>query len=299
VFAGPLLKQFSGFSPVQMTVKSQMIKLAVSFCFVLKFLAVFSGFALAFGDAPPLNMAEIPGGVFNMGTEIENAKEWGDTDEEPVHEVFLSMYYIDRYEVTAAQFSEFLNDNSKDAGSYIELTPSVTIEKVNDRHQPRPGLENLPVNRVSWFGADAYCRANGKRLPTEAEWEYAARGTDGRTFPWGEEAPDNTRATYKRKFAEMGFNVMEPVDGLKKGRSPFGLHHMAGNVWEWVSDWYDEGDYSDTFVKDPQGPETGTTKVLRGGNWYYKAYYMRATYRFNEKPDIFKIWQGFRCAKSP
>jgi len=282
-----------------MTVKSQITKLAILFFIVMKLLAVLSGVAAAFGDAPPINMVEIPGGIFKMGTDIENTREWGDTDEEPVHEVFLSRYYIDRYEITAAQFAEFLNDNIDEAGSYIELTPTVTIEKVDDRYQARRGLENYPVNRVSWIGANAYCRENGKRLPTEAEWEYGARGTDGRTFPWGDEAPDNTRATYKRKFQELGFKVMEPVDGLKKGRSPFGLHHMAGNVWEWVSDWYDEGNYGDSLVKDPQGPESGTTKVLRGGNWYYKTYYMRSTYRFNEKPNVFKIWQGFRCAKTP
>lgn len=282
-----------------MTAKSQIKKLAILLCLILTFLMVFSGLAGAFGDAPSLSMVEIPSRVFKMGAEIENDKEWGDTDEEPVHEVFLSSYYIDRYEISAAQFAEFLNENPEDAGLYIELTPTVTIHKVEGRFQPRPGLENYPVNRVSWYGADAYCRKNGKRLPTEAEWEFAARGTDGRTFPWGNEAPDNTRATYKRKFAELGFKVMEPVDGLKKGRSPFGLHHMAGNVWEWVADWYDEGNYDDALVKDPLGPESGTTKVLRGGNWYYKAYYMRTTYRFNEKPDIFNIWQGFRCAKTP
>ena len=283
----------------RMVCTSSKTKSAAIYSLILLLTMVFTSLAMAFGDAPPTNMVEIDGGIFKMGTKIENAREWGDTDEEPVHEVFLSRYYIDRYEITAGQFAEFLNDNEKNAETYIELTPTVTVVKFDGRYMPRTGLENHPVNRVSWFGAFEYCRQKGKRLPTEAEWEYAARGNDGRTFPWGDEGPDNTRATYKRKFSDRGFEVMEPVDGLKKGRSPFGLHHMAGNVWEWVSDWYDEGNYSESLVKDPQGPETGTTKVLRGGNWYYKAYYMRTTYRFNEKPDVFKVWQGFRCAKSP
>ena len=217
-------------------------------------------------------------------------------DEEPVHRVTLSSYWIDKYEVTSSNFSIFLNKNKNEAHRFIEITPAVTIELENNLYRPRKGLENYPVNRVSWFGAAAYCRWKGKRLPTEAEWEKAARGTDKRIFPWGNEFPDNSRVTYRRKFNEQGFQVMEPVDGMKHGVSPYGVHHMAGNVWEWVSDWFDATVYQDENRKDPQGPESGTSKVLRGGNWYYKAYYMRTTYRFNEKPEIFKVWQGFRCA---
>ena len=175
---------------------------------------------------------------------------------------------------------------------------AVTIEKQRGRYQPRPGLERLPANRVSWYGADAYCRWKGKRLPTEAEWEKAARGDDRRMFPWGNEWPTNERVTFRRKFAEKGFAVMEPVDGLPEGKSPYGAHHMAGNVWEWVADWYDSDYYEESPSKNPQGPESGISKTLRGGNWYYKAYYMRTTYRFNERPEVFKVWQGFRCAAS-
>ncbi len=243
------------------------------------------------------NMIFIPEGPFTMGFEIENDNEWGDLDEGPVHEVTLSAYWMDKYEVTSSEFAEFLNSNLASAQKYIEITPNVTIEWLANEYQPRPGLENLPVNRVSWYGADAYCRWKGKRLPTEAEWDKAARGTDQRIFPWGNEFPDNSRVTFRRKFSEMGFKVMEPVDGMVKGVSPYGIHHMAGNVWEWVDDWFGAGAYEDQEQKDPIGPETGISKVLRGGNWYYKAYYMRTTYRFNEKPDKFNIWQGFRCAR--
>ena len=243
------------------------------------------------------DMVRIPAGPFLMGAVIENDHEWGDTDEEPVHEVTLSAYSIDRYEVTARDFAEFLNAHPDEAERYIEMGTAVTIEKSKGVYRSRPGLEKHPVNRVSWFGADAFCRSLGKRLPTEAEWEKAARGTDERIFPWGDEFPHNDFVTFRRKFSKFGFDAMKPVDALPEGKSPYGVYHMAGNVWEWVADWYEDSYYEHSPQQDPQGPETGISKVLRGGNWYYKAYYMRTTYRFNEHPDAFKVWQGFRCAQ--
>ena len=232
-----------------------------------------------------------------MGYNIDNKKEWGDTDEEPVHKVFLKSYYIDRYEVSASQFSNFLNQHQKQSSLYLQPGLGVTIEKIDSQFRPRAGLENYPVNRVSWFGADAYCRWVNKRLPTEAEWGKASRGTDSRVFPWGDEFPTNERVTFRRKFNLLGFNALEKIDSMPAGRSPYGIHHMAGNVWEWVNDWYGDIYYEVSPYANPKGPDSGISKVLRGGNWYYKAYYMRTTYRFNDKPDAFKNWQGFRCAK--
>ena len=234
-----------------------------------------------------------------MGYNIKNKNEWGDTDEGPVHKVFLKPYYIDRYEVSAFQFSKFLNHHQKKAYLYFQTGLGVTIEKVGGLFFPRLGLSNSPANRVSWYGADAYCRWVNKRLPTEAEWEKASRGTDGRIFPWGDEFPTNNRVTFRRKFNQLGFKALEKIDSMPDGRSPYGIHHMAGNVWEWVNDWYGDIYYEESPYANPKGPDSGTSKVLRGGNWYYKAYYMRTTYRFNDKPDIFKNWQGFRCAKDP
>jgi formylglycine-generating enzyme required for sulfatase activity len=241
-------------------------------------------------------MVLISDGVFTMGYNIDNKKEWGDTDEEPVHKVFLKSYYIDRYEVSASQFSNFLNQHQKQSPLYFQPGLGVTIEKIGSQFRPRAGLENYPVNRVSWFGADAYCRWVNKRLPTEAEWEKASRGTDSRVFPWGDEFPTNERVTFRRKFNLLGFNALEKIDSMPAGRSPYGIHHMAGNVWEWVNDWYGDIYYEVSPYANPTGPDSGISKVLRGGNWYYKAYYMRTTYRFNDKPDSFKNWQGFRCA---
>ncbi len=245
----------------------------------------------------PENMVRIPAGPFAMGTVIENERLWGDTDEEPVHEVFLSEYFIDRYEVTAQDFAAFLNAHPDEAERYIRIQNTATLEHTGGTYRPRPGLEKHPANHVSWYGADAFCRWRGQRLPTEAEWEKAARGTDERIFPWGNQFPHNDFVTFRRKISKYGFDAMKPVDTLPGGQSPYGVYHMAGNVWEWVADWYEDIYYENSPAKDPQGPETGISKVLRGGNWYYKAYYMRTTYRFNEYPDAFKIWQGFRCAQ--
>ena len=275
---------------------SKFIRLFILIHIIFSGILLMSGCMSGIKDDTKENMIFIPEGSFTMGFKIDNDHEWGDMDEEPVHQVTLSSYWIDKYEVTSSNFTKFLNENKNEAHRFIEITPSVTVQFDDNVYQPREGLENYPVNRVSWFGADAYCKWKEKRLPTEAEWEKAARGTDQRIFPWGNEFPDNSRVTFRRKFSEKGFQVMEPVEGMKNGISPFGVHQMAGNVWEWVSDWFDSSVYQDENRIDPKGPESGISKVLRGGNWYYKAYYMRTTYRFNEKPEIFKVWQGFRCA---
>ena len=276
---------------------SKFIRLFILIHIIFSGILLMSGCMSGIKDDTKENMIFIPEGSFTMGFKIDNDHDWGDMDEEPVHQVTLSSYWIDKYEVTSSNFTKFLNENKNEAHRFIEITPSVTVQFDDNVYQPRKGLENYPVNRVSWFGADAYCKWKEKRLPTEAEWEKAARGTDQRIFPWGNEFPDNSRVTFRRKFSEKGFQVMEPVEGMKNGISPFRVHQMAGNVWEWVSDWFDATAYQDENRIDPKGPESGISKVLRGGNWYYKAYYMRTTYRFNERPDIFKVWQGFRCAR--
>ena len=276
---------------------SKFIRLFILIHIIFSGILLMSGCMSGIKDDTKENMIFIPEGSFTMGFKIDNDHDWGDMDEEPVHQVTLSSYWIDKYEVTSSNFTKFLNENKNEAHRFIEITPSVTVQFDDNVYQPREGLENYPVNRVSWFGADAYCKWKEKRLPTEAEWEKAARGTDQRIFPWGNEFPDNSRVTFRRKFSEKGFQVMEPVKGMKNGISPFRVHQMAGNVWEWVSDWFDATAYQDENRIDPKGPESGISKVLRGGNWYYKAYYMRTTYRFNERPDIFKVWQGFRCAR--
>ncbi len=244
------------------------------------------------------SMILIPAGKFTMGYEPIDDDDWGDRDEEPVHEIFLNSYLIDKYETTALDFSRFLNENLDKANQFIRLGNATTIEIVNEKFSPRAGMEKLPANGISWYGADAYCRSVKKRLLTEAEWEKAARGTDQRVFPWGNSFPNPEWITFRRKFSKLGFKVFSPVDEMEKSQSPYGVYHMAGNVWEWVADWYEDVYYEYSPENDPQGPDSGESKVLRGGNWYYKAYYLRTVYRFNDKPESLKVWQGVRCAKS-
>jgi formylglycine-generating enzyme required for sulfatase activity len=236
-------------------------------------------------DAAPMML--VPAGEFTMGSNE------GDDHEKPEHRVFLDAYYMDVHEVTVGQYGEFLDSTSFDS------PPSWTT-------MAEPSYENRPVVNVDWKDANNYCKWAGKRLPTEAEWEKAARGTDGRIYPWGNDPPDPLKANYgKEKWNNHA--ALMPVGQLKGGLSPYGIHDLAGNVWEWVSDWYNPNYYATSPSKNPKGPETGKYKVLRGGSWDYAGETLRSSRRdFNipattdyDSPAYRNFNSGFRCAKNP
>lgn len=225
-------------------------------------------------------MVEIPAGEFMMGREGNEAL----ADERPLHPVWLETFAIDLHEVTTAQYAQFLSATDHTAPWQWE---SVELSQHGDR----------PVVGVSWDDADAYCRWKEKRLPTEAEWEKAARGTDGRRYPWGNQVPTKDIANFALG-ARFSYNqVLKPVRSLDQGRSPFGLYHMAGNAYEWVQDWYLTNYYEVSPAKNPQGPERGQFKVLRGGSWSDLAKYLLAYSRFKLPPGTRNSYTGFRCAK--
>jgi formylglycine-generating enzyme required for sulfatase activity len=240
----------------------------------------------------PMDGAEmvlIPAGEFLMGS----PKGEGDSDEYPQHTVYLDAFYIDKYEVTNAQYKKFMDATGHAAPGYW-----------NDNSFNKP---EQPVVGVNWFDAEAYCKWANKRLPTEAEWEKAARGTDARKYPWGNEEPNAGgiwRANYNigKKGADDGFQFTAPVGSFSAGVSPYGIHDMAGNVWEWCADWYDKYYYSGSLKNNPKGPSKGRSRVVRGGSWLDVGYYLRAANRGKcviEEEEYFNRTTilGFRCAQ--
>jgi formylglycine-generating enzyme required for sulfatase activity len=257
-------------------------------------------------------MIFVPAGSFDMGDNFDE----GNSYERPVHTVNLDAYYIGKYEVTNTQYANFLNDVGKqsDGGPpWLDIYWS-QIDSVGGSYVPKSGFEDHPVVAVSWHGAVTYCdwlttkTGNTYRLPTEAEWEKAARGDTSknaglghqRRYPWG----DNIDSSY----ANYDDNYTTPVgyyDGSLRGSyqtndgsSPYGAYDMAGNVFEWCSDWYSSSYYSTSPTTNPLGPVTGSYRVLRGGSWYYGPYSLRSAYRSPYyHPTYTNSHIGFRCVR--
>ncbi len=221
-----------------------------------------------------LSMVSIPGGAFAMGTDA-------DADAKPVHPERVASFAMQRTPVTVLEY------RACEAKRACTSTPE---KPYCNEHEP--DRERHPINCVTWGQAAAFCAWAGGRLPTEAEWEYAARGSDGRMYPWGSKHPAKTLLCWDGKNSDLGMMKRRstcPVDAHPGGASPFGLLDMAGNVWEWTSDLY-----SDAY----DAPRTGPKRVVRGGTWFgYDARDVRSALRFRERPDIEDYGTGFRCAR--
>jgi iron(II)-dependent oxidoreductase len=207
--------------------------------------------------AEPSGMLHIPGGTFTMGSDK------GLADERPPHSVTVKPFFIDRHAVTNAQFAAFLQklggtSNARGQHLFDWDDGDARIHKRQGQWRADPGFDNHPANEMSWYGARDYCFALGKRLPTEAEREYAARGREGRTYPWGEAPPDPTRARYG-----VGWIMTVPVGSLPKGATPEGVHDLAGNVHEWTSTIAMPYPYRADDGR--QEPDKLADRVVRGG----------------------------------
>jgi formylglycine-generating enzyme len=256
------------------------------------------------------DMILVPDGEFSMGTNE------GDRQEGPVHVVSLAAYWIDRYETTNRAFQRFVQSTSRQTLAEQEGRSVIyrdggyhTIEGASWWRPSGPESEltgrlDHPVVQVAWDDASAYCQWVGKRLPTEAEWERAARGTDQRTYPWGEAGSHSPTAMANagaesccHESAHDGYRNTAPVGSFPLGVSPVGALDMAGNAWEWTGDHFHGYFYAESPPYNPTGPVSGDERVLRGGSWISYPFMLRAAYRGHHTPETRHNYSGFRCAR--
>jgi formylglycine-generating enzyme required for sulfatase activity len=217
-------------------------------------------------------MVYVAAGEFVMGSDGSEGNE----DERPAHTVYLDGYWIDQTEVTN--------------GRYGRCVAAGVCRPMARPRSDMAGLPDHPAQGVTWVEANAYCSWVGRRLPTEAEWEKAARGMDGRLYPWGNDVPESPLSNYDFLVGDV-----VAVGSYPEAASPYGVLDMAGNVWEWTADWYGEDYYQESPRENPTGPESGVLRVLRGGSWSNPAEVVRATNRFWAFPGR-NDFDGFRCA---
>ena len=230
------------------------------------------------------DMAYFTAGEFQMGS----LKNVGKSNEHPLHKVYLDAFYLDKYEVTFKKFELYLKANPKE---------HPTITGWLDR-EARPDMNNKPVFGLQWKRCKKYCEWKGKRLPTEAEWERAAKGTEGREYPWGNSAPNKENSNFGSCcFIQKG-RVLSEVGSYQFGQTPEKVFDLGGNVAEWVSDWYDKKYYNNSPYKNPKGPRSGKYHVIRGGAWNSLPFNLRSSSRYGDSDakDYYGI--GCRCAKN-
>ncbi|MBN2056325.1 SUMF1/EgtB/PvdO family nonheme iron enzyme [bacterium] len=238
-------------------------------------------------------MILVPGGPFMMGS--EHGTVGAGKDEMPRHEVVLSPFYMDLHEVTVLKFCEFLNDQppTSSIGNWIDLdSPPRQIRRMKNMYVPESRTGSYPVVNVSWDGADAYARWVGKRLPTEAEWERAARGTDLRQWPWGND-DDPTRCN----VMESPLGQLMPVGSASGDISAIGCVDMGGSIMEWCHDYYSDTYYAFSEKEDPKGPISGSYRVLRGGSYKTTTVEARCAHRMFFKGNHMAEDIGFRCVR--
>jgi formylglycine-generating enzyme required for sulfatase activity len=234
----------------------------------------------------------IPAGEFEMGSDD------GYRDEEPIHTVYLDSFWMYQTEVTNTMYAAFLNEmgnQTEDGVTWLQADSSYAhIFQSGSKWIADSDYSDHPVMEVSWYGAQAYCEWAGGGLPTEAQWEKAARGgLEGTKFLWGDESPVCTLGEPNgAQHISCGGRTL-PVGSFAP--NGFGLYDMGGNVWEWVADWFDEKYYASSTYENPTGPESGEFRVLRGGSWGFNANHLRVADRITRTPDVTDGKFGFRC----
>ncbi len=257
-----------------------------------------------------IDMILIPAGEFEMGGDADQAlticqeiydpyydfAQCGSNmfeDEDPIHLVYLDEYYIDKYEVTIADYQVCVEEG-------ICNLPTKFSSYSRDEYYGNPEYADYPVIYVNWYDAQTYCEWRGARLPTEAEWEKAARGSDGRMYPWGSNHDGRLGNFCGSKFEHVGgLSDTVPVGSYPEGASPYGVMDMAGNVFEWTADWYGYNYYENSPNENPTGPTDGSQRVMRGSNFECRyVFTVHITERFGQFPNITYDYDGFRCAAS-
>jgi iron(II)-dependent oxidoreductase len=238
----------------------------------------------------------VPAGEFVMGSD-KKTDRLAYRGETPQRRVYLDAFEIGKYEVTALEYLGFV----------LATNRSPQVDWRYDGGNFQEVMAHHPIMHVSWYDADAFCKWKGKRLPTEAEWEKAARGVDGRLFPWGKEYAGPSRANFGRTGLSgpvrdrperlLLYPPIISVDKYENAVSPYGLYQTIGNVSEWVADWYDQDYYAVAPDRNPKGPEAGTQKAFRGGGWMDSTTTMRVAMRNGTDPNTKINWMGFRCAR--
>jgi formylglycine-generating enzyme required for sulfatase activity len=245
-------------------------------------------------DAHGVEMILIPAGDFTMGSDE------GFPDEKPVHIVYVDAFYIDKLEVTNAQYKECVDAGACRPPRRVDCCSNLPLV-VWPSYYDNPEYDNYPVTWLDWYDGDDFCAWRGARLATEAEWEKAARGTDDRTYPWGDDPPTPEHLSFTWLPGEFPGKAPvgpSPVGSFPKGASPYGVLDMVGNVYEWIEDRYEPDYYSVSPAENPTGPAEGKWRIARGGSFFNQAFRNRVSNRNNAflPADLAHFDAGARCA---